>query len=418
MKGISDKNVIYMDNNAISIMSPKTISEMVKWCNKGNPSASHASAKECAALIADFKARIAQHINAPLDKMRIIITSGATESNNTILKSVQKSYNRAKGKPHFIASAVEHSSILDALDQLKQNNQIDLDIIAPQPSGCMAPDDFIKKIRHNTALIICMHANNETGALNDIGELTRMAHARNVPVFSDLVQTFGRHPIDWNKCDIDAFSVSFHKFGGCAGSGALAIREEFLSGYHIEPLICGSQNDHLRGGTENMPTIAACRNALMEIRENRKEKNEHLWKMKKRFLERLSKILTIVEYTDFLLAEEKKTAPLCTNRVFIVLLSPRNSLTNTILISVYDYAGIICNAKIKKHMEAQNVIVSIGSACNTGKKNASHVLYAMKCNESIKRGTIRISLYDGNTEKQIDAALTALIKSINKAAVA
>lgn len=412
-KGIADKGVIYMDNNAISVMSPKTISEMVKWCNKGNPSASYSSAKECAALIDDFKARVAQHINAPPDKMRIILTSGATESNNTIIKSVQRSYNRAKGKPHFIAAAVEHSSVLDALDQLKQNNQIDLDIIAPQPSGCMAPDDFIKKIKHNTALIICMHANNETGAINDIAELTRMAHARNVPVFSDMVQTFGRHPIDWNKCDIDAFSVSFHKFGGCAGCGVLGIREEFLCGYHIEPLICGSQNDHLRGGTENVPGIAACRNALMEIGENRKEKNEHIWRMKKRFLERLSKVLTIIEYTEFVRAAAN---PPCKDRIFIVLLSPRNSLMNTILLAVYDQAGVVCNAKLKAHMEQHNVIVSIGSACNTNKKNASHVLYAMKCDDLIKRGTIRISLYDGNTEKQVDAALTSLIKSINYAA--
>lgn len=401
---INDKSIVYMDNNAICAMSDTCLLELIQWSNKGNPSSSYKSAQEAAELMDDFKTRLIQHVRAPQNALRIIITSGATESNNTILKIVQKAYLRSKGKPHFIASAVEHSSILEALEQMHKSAQIDLDLVQPAKSGCISPYEMINKVKHNTALIICMHANNETGALNDITELTRLAHEQNIPVFSDLVQSFGRHPINWPTCDIDAFSVSFHKFGGAPGCGILAIREAFLRGYHLEPLICGAQNNHLRGGTENIPAIAASRCALIESQHSREKKNKQLCQLKTHFLNQLSKELPIIDYVDFTTA----------NKMVIVLLSPKNSLCNTILLSVYDPQGIICNSKLKKYMEDQNVIVSIGSACNTEKKTASHVLYAMGCDYFVKRGALRISMSDRTTKSDVDNTLLALLKGINE----
>lgn len=391
--------MIYFDNNSTTMMTDQAKKMMIEWCNVGNPSSEHAAAISARNLMDEFRKYIASvcKINRTHnDQYKILFTSGASESNCTILHGVIDSYEFITGKiPHIITSSIEHKSILNLLEMYSLRGRCTVTYIEPHPSGHIDPKDIQIALKSNTCLICVMHANNETGAINDIINIGLIAHKNNIPFHCDTAQTFGKFPPSPHMYNIDSFTISFHKLYGPPGVGALVIKQQLLSGYKICPIIFGTQNYGYRGGTENLPGIAASFSAMRYAMTDRAGKNNNMKYIKCWIIKEISARIPTRYYTAYM---QNKSVNL--PEIEIVFLSECSDiyLPNTILLSIVKRTEPpICNKEIKQKLERLGIIVSVGSACNTSSPNASHVLYAMHADELIRKGALRISLCDNNT---------------------
>lgn len=382
----------YLDNNATTVMSKDVMAAMCAGCNKGNPSASYASAEGCKALMEDFAAVMRSHCGAP--DHELVWTSGASEANATIVNMMVFAW-RHSGRtdlPRFVLSAIEHRSLLDGIAQYVDVGLATSTLISPRADGRIWAEDLEAELRDNVTCLVCvMHANNETGAINDIEELQRVAHAHGVPFYSDAAQTYGKIKL----VPVDAFCISFHKCHGPPGVGALMLRRQLIKGRGLQAMIHGTQNKGLRGGTENMPGVCGAYRATMQLVEQFDARCRHMRRIGDVLFARLRLIgLPLVPF------EVYKGAPTPTHAMFVVF-GGVHRLPNTLLIALVDPNRRVCNGDIKKALLAQKYIVSIGSACNTASSKASHVLYAMGADELCRRGTLRISWCYETTEDQI-----------------
>ncbi len=415
--------MIYFDNNSTTNMPKEVCEEMVRWMNKGNPSSSYASAIKSREMMNQFKEYIGRLSSVNIcckedrdvdetnsrdsyaaqstkrlnpNNYKVIFTSGATESNCTIVRSCIEAYEDATGKiPHLVVSAVEHRSIIDIVRSYVSRDRATVSYVNPTTSGHILAEDVAKCITSDTCLVCVMHANNETGAVNDIVAISKASHARNVPIHCDTVQTYGKTPIIGS--DVDSFTISFHKMGGPPGIGCLVIRQKFLIGFKLQPCMFGTQNESLRGGTENLLGIGASYKALQLAMTDRNKKNEQLSKMRIQLMVSLAKIVPIRTYTQYVKDGQRGF------EIVFVVDDNCAYLMNTLFLSIIKPAGEpICNTQIKNELEKQGIIVSIGSSCNTASKSASHVLVAMNADTLFKKGALRISLGDANTPAEVD----------------
>ena len=411
--------MLYLDNNATTIMSDDTRKAYMAWCNRGNPSADYAWAKRIRAMQDEFRGALAgvcgikatTNTSEQPDEYRIIFTSGASESNATIISSVADAYYAArKVTPHIIMSSIEHKSLLAHAEYLADIDRIKLTLVAPKSSGHILAEDVRKEIKPTTALICIMHANNETGAINNIAEIGLVAHTANVPFHTDTVQMFGKFPLRPVLAHVDSFSISFHKFGGPPGIGALIVKRQLWTGYKLHPLVFGTQNDGCRGGTENVPGIAAAYAATLHTMHNRTDKNATMLTNKRFLMEEIGRKIPTRQYTAY-----EGHGP----QLEIIFLSGGGTdyLPNTLLLAVvWRGSKLICNVELKKALEERGIIVSVGSACNTSSDRASHVLDAMSADTFIRKGALRISMCDETTRdelrKFVDVFVDTIVMSI------
>lgn len=414
-------SMIYMDNNATTLMPDDVVREMIKWCNRGNASASYRTARDCRKMMSEFRQWIAKICSidpccseardGPMParhgpRFKLIFTSGASESNAQIVHMTTSAYRENVGMPHVVISAIEHKSIFELVQSLESRGLIECSYVPVEPSGHVLPENVAANIRDNTCLVSVMHANNETGAINDIHAIGEICHRRNVPFHTDTVQTFGKMPVE-PRDTIDAFSISFHKIYGPPGVGLLAIREAFYDGFRLQPLIHGSQNMHIRGGTENIPGIAASFAACKVALANRRRKNELMAELQLRFITAVRKTkIPVIPYARYC---ESPPPGVC----IVCFTGTRGYLPHVMLISlVKPSEPYVCNAEMKSALEAKKIIVSVGSACNTASKKASHVLDALGADKYIRKGTLRISFCDYTTEADVDMLIDAYIEVI------
>jgi cysteine desulfurase len=416
--------MIYLDNNATTIMPAEIKRSMVNWCNRGNPSASYPAAKEsrnmmssfrnymgflcnfsaCCVEKRDYDAKGSADILAPKGiKYEVIFTSGATESNCTIIHSVIEAYRSTKHVlPHIIISAVEHWSIYHMVKVYEARRIITATYVKPVISGHVLPQDIAGVITRDTCLISIMHANNETGAINNIKKIGEIAHANNIPFHCDAVQTFGKFPLSPTENNVDAFSVSFHKLHGPPGVGVLVVRKDLLRGYNMDPIIFGTQNNGFRGGTENLPGIGASFDAVRYTMKDRGGKNANMLKVKKYIVAAIMEAVPTCNYENFHNSSPAKV-------VFISGMGA-DYLPNTILLAVI--GPDVCNVSIKKKLEKKRIIVSVGSACNTASDKSSHVLQNMDMPDVIKRGALRISIGDETTMEEANTFVSQFLLTI------
>ncbi len=393
-------------------MSAGARRELLAWCNRGNPSSGYESARAARAMMKSFR-DVIEKVCDLNNEFTITFTSGASEANCTIIRGVVDAYAEATGAmPHIIVSAIEHKSVLLSAESLESRGIATVTYVAPTKSGHILPADIAAAITESTCLIAVMHANNETGAINDVAEIGRIAHAAGVPFHCDTVQTFGRGPMRPRENSVDSFCVSFHKFGGPPGVGLLVARTQFLRGYGVAPLIFGTQNDGYRGGTEPLPLIGAAFCALKDCLVDRVAKNTRVAALRHRIFAGLSAAFPSYQYTN---AEKIDNSGLSNHPVKLVFLSGDSQwyTAGTILVSIVKRdPPAICNVKIKEALEKRGIIVSIGSACNTASPKASHVLYAMECDPAIRAGVLRISLGDANNTADSDTFVSELTSAI------
>lgn len=430
------QSMVYLDNNATTLMPVSVRKAFLDWCNRGNPSSSYASAKDARKMMGDFRQYIGtlckldtccredrdssvSNVKSRADpaKYKVVFTSGASEANCMALQGVVDAYTDITGNiPHIIMSAIEHKSLIDMAKSFASRSRATVTYVQPTRSGHIRPEDIAAAITNTTAIICVMHANNETGAINDIRKIGAIAHKANIVYHCDTVQTFGKFPIEPLKDSVDSFCVSFHKFQGPPGIGALIIKQQLLLGYKISPMIFGTQNEGLRGGTENLPGIGAAFAATKLTMTDRKSKNVALGKIKKYIMDEIGKRMPTRTYTQYIEAPRGKQP-----EIEVIFLSGATDyyLPNTILLSVVKRTKpLVCNGEMKSALEAVGVVVSVGSACNTANAGASHVLYAMGCDELIRKGTLRISLGDDSTitdaKKFIQEFLTVIKTQMKK----
>lgn len=408
---------VYLDANATTFIPQSIITEMTKWYNRGNPSAQYKSAMQARNMIDGFKHYLSTTFG--FDNHEIIITSCASESNSTIIDMVVKAYNRAVqrsgvySKPHIILSAIEHKSLLLAVEAA----DCDVTLIKPTSFGVITATAVRNAITDKTCLISVMHANNETGIFNPIEDIAAVAHDANIPFHTDAVQSFGKVKLPMKN--IDAVSISCHKYHGPVGVGILAVRKPFIEGYELQAMVHGTQNNGMRGGTENTPAIVGAWLGIQHTWTNRLDKNEKLNLLRKRFINNMiSANLKVYSYNEYMTNGE-----IGKYGISIVVITPINkdkntgldrSLQNTVLFSlVKKCEPYICNSHTKKELEDLGIIISVGSACNTANKKASHVLYEIGADEVIRRGALRMSMPDDATEEHINKLTGALVHVIN-----
>lgn len=421
----SRHKTIYLDNNSTTLICPPAKKIFNKYISGYNASSGNNFSVILQNKLNDSIDFILNHCNVNKNTHKVIFSSGSSESNAFAIRSVVKSFYKKTRKPcHVIASLYEHKSVLDCLEDI-----IDLQVsyIKPNIDGTINISDIKKEIKDNTCLITIMASNNEIPVINDIYSISMLAKNHNIPFHSDCVQIFGKYHIDLQSIPIDIISVSSHKFYGPKGVGLTIIRNDCIDSLKLTAEINGSQQYHLRGGTIDMAACLSTVEAIKYTFKNRLKKNQHLLALRNYTLDKLSENFKFGSFKDYAeySSEGGIAIPISRNvkldnskePIELISLGPnkndKNILINTILLAVCkNTCKYFCNINLKNYLEEHGVIVSIGSACNTFNKNASHVLNAIDAPTVIKRGILRISFGDHNTFKEIDKFVKILTDGI------
>lgn len=398
---MSINKCIYLDNNAATSIPHCVAKTMLMWINKGNPSSDNYIAKECKDLMDEFKRYIYKMLHASKKDYDIIFNSGSSESNSYVLHSICRSK-----KDHIIVSAIEHESIINAVNELVDAGRATVTWIKPNRNGFIDAPEIKKAIKKTTKLVMVMHANNETGAINDIPAIYEVCQKAEVPLYSDTAQTFGKLPIRLDKYPLDGLCASFAKTHGLAGSGLLIIKRTFIRENNMRSIIGGRQNDSLRGGTYNIVGMASGFEGLQYIMMDRQAKNDRAETLKITLVETLSRVYPTCHWRDYKKFKGK------TEPHFVIIGNYSEYLPTTLLFSFVK--DKVCNSKLRKELEKHHVIVSVGSACGADSTKASHVVDAMGLPKEIKRGTLRISMGDSTTLNDIKIFLQVYLNTIEK----
>ncbi|MFL2743716.1 MAG: cysteine desulfurase family protein, partial [bacterium] len=359
---------IYLDHNATSPLLPEVSAAMaeVEHLAFANPSSPHWAGRDARILLEDSREKLAQALGTK--PQEIFFTSGGSESNNTVLRQLLMT----SGEKHIISSSVEHPSVLETCRILAEQQNIQFTELAVDSSGTLAPDDLSAAIRPETELISLISANNETGKLQSIEELTKITQQQEIPFHTDLVQAFGKVECDLSTSGIDYATATAHKLGGPRGIGLLYVRE----GTPFQSLISGGKQERARrAGTENVTLAVGFAKAVEWYLKNQSKLNEQFFKYRQSVLEEIAKLEKIFINTDL-----------------------ENSLPNTLNFGCH---GISAESLLIS-LDMDGVAVSTGSACSSGAMEASHVLLAMGISRAEAKSSLRISWGWSTSSEDID----------------
>jgi len=352
---------VYLDFNATNPMDPEVLQAMLPWFieKPGNAgSRTHLYGQEARDAVENARKHVAAHFRAKPEE--IVFTSGATESNNLLLLGLVSFANRT-GKNHIISTSIEHKAILEPLQVLKKLG-FEIDLVDVTAEGVVNPADVLERIRKNTLLVSVMHANNETGVLQPVEDISRLAASNGVLFHTDAAQTFGKEAETLASLDCDFASISAHKICGPKGVGALLARRRGNS-RAIEPIqFGGGQEWKLRPGTLPVPQIVGFGKAAELAASHWRERKSAATRIKETLLELLVAHGAIQNGSSM--------------------------LTQSHVINV-SIPGIDSEAFM---MATKNIVsVSNGSACTSSAYQPSHVLTAMGLDEDRVSSAIRFS---------------------------
>lgn len=362
-------SVIYVDNNATTQVAPEVLEEMLPYFNEfyGNPSSMHSFGGKVGRKLIQARADVAALIGAAPEE--IIFTSCGTESDSTAIRAAIESY---PDKKHIITSRVEHPAVKNLFEYLSKNGYR-VTFVPVDRQGRLDLDYLYKNLSDDTAIVSIMWANNESGVIFPVEEISRTVREHGVVFHTDAVQAIGKIPIDLKNMDIDMLSLSGHKFHGPKGIGALYVRK----GTKFFPfLIGGHQESGRRGGTENVASIIGLGKASQLAAAHLKDD-----------------ITRVKELRDKLENELLKRVPSA-----LINGDSKNRLPNTSSIA-FEYVE---GESILLMMDEFGICASSGSACTSGSLEPSHVLRAMGVPFTAAHGSIRFSLSIYNTTAEID----------------
>ncbi|MFA5109703.1 MAG: cysteine desulfurase family protein [Patescibacteria group bacterium] len=374
---------IYLDNAATTRLDPRVLAKMNPYLTTkyGNASSIHALGQAANLDLYQAKKIVAGVINGTAEN--VIFTSGATESNNFIIKGVARA-NRTEKKDKIIISAIEHPCVRESANELKREG-FTVEFLPVGREGIVDPVALRKIIDDRTILVSVMAVNNEIGTIQDIVALAKIAHAHGAYFHTDAVQAVPYLKLDVKKMGLDFLSLSAHKFYGPKGVGVAYINRAVK----IKPLLAGGgQEDNYRSGTYNLPGIMGLAYAL-ELAY--KERNTYLKKVKSLrdyFWRQLKKEISGIKLNGSAL----KRVPANLNIMF----------------------GSIEGEAILMDLSFKGVYVSTGSACSATNLRASHVLQAIGLDKNFLNSNIRFSLGRFNTKAEIDYTLKCLKDTVRR----
>ena len=367
--------MIYLDYNASTPIDPVVIETMEPFIRYqyGNPSTTYKLGKKAKEAVEYSRQQIAQLLNCSPEE--VIFTSGGSESNNTVIKGVANLL-KDNGK-HIITSQIEHPSVLNVCHYLEQIGY-SVSYLPVDEYGVIRVEDLRESITNETILVTIMHANNETGSIQPIKEITELCHSKDIVFHTDAAQSAGKIDVDVKKLNVDYLTIAGHKLYAPKGIGALYVKK----GTPYEPLIHGANHEAgRRAGTENVIFSVALGKAC-EIALYKLQKND-------------TAILDLTDYFYHQLVE------VFGDRIRLNG-HPHNRLPNTLNISFIGYnAHSILEG-------LGDVAVSTGSACHSGLMSPSPVLNAMKIDPNVGIGAVRFSLGRFTTKDEINTVLDKL----------
>jgi len=368
--------MIYLDNNATTPPAAG-VADAVCVClkeNFGNPSSSHHPGEKARNAVEHARTLTAKLIGAKTGE--IIFTSGGTEANNLAITGTASHFRSG----HIITSATEHPSVLNPLKHLGVPG-FSVTHLPVDRYGFIDPDDVSGNIRKDTVLITVMHSNNETGTLQPIAEIGRIAKDNGITFHCDAAQSVGKVPVNVKRLNIDLLTVVSHKFYGPKGVGALYIK----SGTKVSPLLFGASHERgLRPGTENVCGIVGLGMAAELAAKEMRERVSSMRSLTKLFYNELRRQIPGIKLNGH----------------------PAKRLPNTLNLSFPDIIGSALLERLKNDIAA-----STGSACHEGRHTPSHVLKAMGISDKDAFSAVRFSLGRDTSEAQIKKALKIIVKA-------
>ena len=361
---------IYADNAATTKMSRNAIEAMLPYMKEiyGNPSSLYEIGQRAKEELEAARSRAAAALNCEPDE--IYFTSGGSEADNQAIVSAAR-IGEKKGKKHIISTGFEHHAVLHTLNRLEKEG-FKIELLDVHKNGRVSAEQVAAAIREDTALVTIMYANNEIGTVQPIKEIGEVCRDRKVLFHTDAVQAVGHVSVDIKRDNIDMLSLSAHKFHGPKGVGILYAKKGILLTNIIEG---GAQEKGKRAGTENLPGIAGMVKALEDAIENIDSYTSRLIPLRDKLIAGLEEI----PYSE-LNGDRENRLPGTINFCF-------EGIEGESLLLMLDDKGISASS---------------GSACTSGSLDPSHVLLAIGRPHEVAHGSLRLSLSEDITEKEID----------------
>lgn len=376
---------VYLDYAASAPMVPEAKAAEAAYAEApyagANPNSLHTLGREAAMALEGARREIAKALGGGFRPGEIVFTSGGTESNNLALYGIAEGVRaRDRKRTRVVVSAIEHDSELDVVPALKDRG-FAVTLVRPGRDGRIAPEELECAVGPDCALVSVMSANNETGVIQPVADLAKIAHKAGALMHTDAVQAFGRIPLAIDTCD--AVSIAAHKIGGPVGIGALALR-----------MRCPFRPQNFGGGQETgkRPGTQDVRGALA-FAAAAKAQTDHL-------------------------AERRSACAAKANRLFQKICAPGTGIQPTTtaqiddtrlpgMVSIY-VPGLDSETLILK-LDQKGFEVSAGSACSSGSLDPSHVLSAMGIARNDALGALRISFDERISDEDLDRFADALI---------
>src|SRR3989440_766007 len=378
--GLRD-GAIYLDYNATTPVDPIVVEAMLPYLSThfGNPSSTHRYGLVTRQAIDTARKQVAQLLGCTAGE--IIFTGGGSESDNLAIRGVAMASRPSRN--HIITQVTEHPAVLNTCNALERLHGLRITYLPVDAYGCVSPADVEAAIDGQTILITIMHANNETGTLQPIAEIARIAHSHGVLVHTDAAQSIAKIPTLVEDLGVDLLTVAGHKLYAPKGIGALYVRR----GVQLEPVIYGGgQESGYRAGTENIAHMVALGAACVVAREQLAESQLRVQRLRDRLEQRLAEFLPGSVYLNGHRSER---------------------LPNTLNISVDRVIGEEVLAATPE------IASSTGSACHEGSTDPSAVLMAMGLSRARSLGALRLTLGRWSTEDEVDTAASLLARTID-----
>lgn len=367
---------VYLDHNATTIIDPAVQELMIELISEfGNPSSIYSLGKKAHHVMETARKSLAALLNCT--PRRLVFTSGGSEANNLVIKGTALSAPRAKDQ--IVTSSIEHPSVRGTCEWLS-NLGFTITYLPVDKDGLVSPDDLREAITDRTLLVSIMVANNETGTIQPIADLAKVAKVKEVLLHTDAVQAAGKIPVDAEAWGVDFLTLSAHKFYGPKGAGAVYIRRGVDS---LVPLIHGGKQERgLRGGTENILSIAGMGRAAHLAGQRLHQMEGRVKAMRDALLKGIMEIEPRARLNGH----------------------PTQRLPNTLNVILPGIRG----ESLVLALDSRGILFSSGSACKSGSPEPSPALLAMGLTEEDAHCSVRFSLGLNNTYDEIERTLQAL----------
>ena len=377
---------IYLDHAATTPVDPRVLDVMLPFFSErfGNPSSIYTRGQDARAGLDWARETLAALLGC--QPRELVMTSGATESNNLAIKGVAwwHRFNRPEHGNHIVVSAIEHHAVLHAAEALIPHG-FEISIVQPDSDGIVRPENIERALRPDTCLVSVMYANNEVGTIQPIREIADLAHQRGIIVHTDAVQAAGSLPLNVNDLGVDLLSLSAHKFYGPKGVGLLYVRRRTPIEWQQHG---GGQEGGRRGGTENVPLLVGMAAALALAVDEQAERNARMSQLRDRLIDGLLERVPDARLNGH----------------------PEQRLPNNVNLSFPGVEG----ETLLLSLDMLGIAASSGSACSTGSTEPSHVLTALGLTPETARGSLRLTLGKDTTEEQIDRTIQIVSETVER----